>query len=71
MTGGIVRVKLESGDWYEVAGRKLEIYLNWFENCAMHVLIPPNIETSDPELNMISNKYQDKDNFILNYSLGD
>ena len=37
----------------------------------MHVLIPPNIETSDPELNMISNKYQDKDNFILNYSLGD
>ena len=37
----------------------------------MHILISPNIESGDPELNVISDKYQDKDNFIRNSALSD
>ena len=37
----------------------------------MHILIPPNIETSEPEINMIANKYQYKDKFILNNTIID
>ena len=45
--------------------------INVFDKYAMNVLRPPNIETGETELNMISDKYQDKDKFILNNEFGD
>ena len=47
------------------------MYLNVFENYAMHIRIPSNIETVGPDLKMISYKYQDKDKSILNNAIGD
>ena len=37
----------------------------------MHILIPPKIETGEPEIYMIANKHQYKDSFILNNTLID
>ena len=37
----------------------------------MYILIPPNIETGRTELKTISDKYQDKDNFLLNNEISD
>ena len=54
-----------------MVGSKTAVYFNEFENYDMQVLRPPNIETGGPERKMISEKYQDKDKFILNNSLSD
>ena len=35
----------------------------------MQVLIKPNIQTGEPEPNIIDGKYHDKDNFFLNNAL--
>ena len=37
----------------------------------MNILIPPNVEAGDPEIKMIANKYQYKDNYTLNNKLID
>ena len=37
----------------------------------MHIIRPPNNETGEPELNIISDRYQYKDKFILNNELSD
>ena len=37
----------------------------------MYILIPPNIETGRTELKTISDKYQDKDNLLLNNEISD
>ena len=66
-----VIVKVESGYWYEVAGVNPVVDFNSFENHYMHILTPPNIEIFEPELKMISNKYQYKDKFTLNSSISD
>ena len=44
---------------------------NVFENYNMHVMKPQNIENGEIEQNMISDKYQYKDNLFLNNSIGD
>ena len=47
------------------------VNLNGFEKYVIHALRLPNMENCEPELNMISNKHQDKDKLILNDSLDD
>ena len=37
----------------------------------MRILRPPNIETGELDLNMIDDKYQYKNDFIVNNALGD
>ena len=64
-------VKLESGGWYELAGGKSAVEFNGFGKYSMPILRPPNIETSEPEIKNISDKYQDKDNFILKNIISD
>ena len=44
---------------------------NVFYNYVMQAVIALNIETGEPELKIISYKYQDKDRFDLNNSLSD
>ena len=70
-TGGLVRVKLQSSNIYEVEGGKPAVDFNEFENYPMCILIPSNIEAGEPEINMIDDKYQYKDKFILNIKLID
>ena len=48
-----------------MSGGNPEVDFNVFENYSMHVLRPPNIETGEPELKIVSDKYQYKDKFIL------
>ena len=44
---------------------------NGFENYIMRILRPPNIETGELDLNMIDDKYQYKNDLIVNNALGD
>ena len=37
----------------------------------MHVLRPPIIETVEPDIDIIDEKYQDKDNYTLKNELSD
>ena len=53
-----------------MAGLNHVVYFNVFKNYDMHFLITPNIENGFPELNIIVKKYQYKDEFIINNSLG-
>ena len=64
LTEGLVRVKVESGDWYEVVGGKPTVDFNSFEKYYTYVIRPPNIVTVKPEINMVADKYQDKEKFI-------
>ena len=54
-----------------MAGRSPKVVSNEFEIYSIHVLIPPTIETGEPELNTIADKYQDKGKFILNNTFSD
>ena len=55
--GGLIRVKVKQGDWYEVESGNPEMYSNGIVIYFMHVLIPLNIETIKTELKMIAEKY--------------
>ena len=65
-TGFLVRFKVESGGWCQVTGGNPALYFNGFENYFTHVLIPPNIESGETEINIVSDKHQYKDKFIVN-----
>ena len=52
-------------------GGNLSVDFNGFEKYSLHVLRLPNTETGESEINMISEKYQDNDKFILNNALSD
>ena len=67
---GLIIVQVGSVYLYEVLGGIPEVSLNLFENYAMHILIPPSIETGEPELNMIDDLKKYKYNCILNNLLG-
>ena len=69
--GGIFRVKVEPGNWYEVEGGNPAVDFNGFKNYVMPILRTPKIETRKLELNMISEKHQDKDKVIRNNAHGD
>ena len=47
------------------------MYFNTFDNYVVQVLIPPNIEYVEPDLNMTADKHQYKDKSILNNALSD
>ena len=49
-----------------MVGGNHTVDFNGIENYFMHVPILPNIEISKPGLKIISGKYHDKDEFILN-----
>ena len=70
-TEGLSRMKVESDDLYEVSGGNPTVYFNGFGNYTMNFLIPLNIENCEIEVNMIIDKYQEKDKFILNNVIGD
>ena len=52
-------------------GGKPAVDFNEFENYPMYILIPSNTEAGEPDINMIDDKYQYKDKFILNIKLID
>ena len=54
-----------------MVGGKSAVEFNGFGKYSMPILRPPNIETSEPEIKNISDKYQDKDNFILKNIISD
>ena len=53
---GIIIVKLESGNLYEVVGGNLTVDFNGFYNCSVHYLKPQNNERGEPDLNDILEK---------------
>ena len=57
--------------WYKLVVINPTVELNLFQNYYVHILIPPNIETGEPVLKIIHDKFQYKDNLILNNSLSD
>ena len=65
-TGGHTRVIIEPGNWYEVVRGKPTVELSGFYNYAIQIMRPPNKKTGKTELKMISEKYQDKYDLILN-----
>ena len=67
---GHLRVEVEPVNWYEMEGGNPVVDFNGFENYTTRILRPPNIETGIPELNMIVEKYQYKDELIVNNELG-
>ena len=40
---GLIRIKVESVDWYEVVGLNHKFYFDAFENYAKYFMIRPNI----------------------------
>ena len=67
--GGIVRVNLEPGDWYEMEALKPIVGIKQFDNHAVHVLIPRNNKSGKPYLKKIGDKFQDKNELILRNAL--
>ena len=53
-----------------MAGGNPALDSNGLGKCVIHVIIPQNIETYETELNMIAEKYQDKDKVIFINALG-
>ena len=54
-----------------MVGENTEVNTTGFENYAMYLLRPTNFETGELELNIIYEKYQEKDNFVLNNAPSD
>ena len=54
-----------------MAGGNPAVYFNELEKYFMHVLIPQKTVTGDPEPRIVTDKYKDKNNFLLNNTLGD
>ena len=51
---GLVRVQVEPGYWYEVAGGNHTVGFNEFDNYNMHDLILPNIDLLETEIYTIA-----------------
>ena len=45
--------------------------LNGFKKDSVHVLIPLNNESGEPEIKNIGHKFQDKNEFIFRHALSD
>ena len=45
--------------------------INGFDNYSVHILRPQNTESDELQLNLIGDKYQDKNDFILHNNLSD
>ena len=52
-----------------MVGVKPTLELDWFDNYSVQIMIPLNTKSGKPDLNIIYEKYQDKDKSILNNSL--
>ena len=70
-TLGLIIVKAEAGNWYYVSRWKPTVYLDVFENYDVHLIIPQNNESGEPDLNKIRWKCQNKNEFILHNDLRD
>ena len=49
--------------------RKPTVELNGFYNCYVHILRPKITESGEPALNNVVEKYQDKHELILHYTI--